>query len=111
MLHCSLYFAKHNYNNLKDIINCVKLHTLQAGVANVPAGSGPPSPTGSEGVREGDVGSENATGVGTATGEEQMLEQLSDVSDTGWDTDLEIEGDNKGRKICVSSPLHSCQRF
>ena len=63
----------------------------------MPIGSGPPSPapTGSEKVEEGDVGSENATGVGTTTGEEQLLEQLSDLSDTGWDTDLEIEGDSE----------------
>ena len=68
---------------------------LQANVEEIPIGSGPPSPTGSGKVEEGDVGSENATGVGTTTGEEQLLEQFSDASDTGWDTDLEIEGDAK----------------
>lgn len=50
-------------------------------------GSGPPSPSGSVGT-----GSENATGFGTIPGDEQMPDQLSDVSDTGWDTDLEFEG-------------------
>ena len=71
----------------------------------VPVGSGPPSPTGSGKAEEGEVGSENATGVGTTTGEEQLLEQLSDASDTGWDTDLEIEGDGKKmlllEKVCI----------
>lgn len=51
--------------------------------------SGPPSPVGSD-----DIDSEGATGVGTLQEEEDDLhEQLSDdVSDTGWDTDLDIEG-------------------
>lgn len=51
--------------------------------------SGPPSPTGS-----GDIDSELATGVGTVQeGDQDNLDQLSDhVSDTGWDTDLDIEG-------------------
>lgn len=45
---------------------------------------------------EGDLGSEFATGSGEALsiGEDQQLEEdgLSDVSETGWETDLEIEG-------------------
>ncbi len=48
--------------------------------------SGPPSPTGSAG------GSEDATGHGSV-GEQDQIDDLSDnLSDTGWDTDLEIEG-------------------
>ena len=40
-----------------------------------------------------DVDSENATRFGTIPGDDEPLQdQLSDVSDTGWDTDLEIEG-------------------
>lgn len=53
--------------------------------------SGPPSPTGS-----GTLDSELATGVGTVEeGEQDNIDQLSDhnVSDTGWDTDLDIEGE------------------
>ena len=39
------------------------------------------------------VASENATGTDTVPHEEnEALEELSDASDTGWDTDLEIEG-------------------
>ena len=42
----------------------------------------------------GSIGSEGATGIGSMLGEEQMMDHLSDdVSDTGWDTDLEIEGE------------------
>ena len=47
--------------------------------------------------------SELATGVGTVEdGEENNIDQLSDhnVSDTGWDTDLDIEGAQHGVKIC-----------
>lgn len=54
---------------------------------------GPPSPTGS-----GTIGSELATGVGTVEeGEQDNIDQLSDhnVSDTGWDTDLDIEGNKQ----------------
>lgn len=52
------------------------------------AAKGPTSDAGSV-----DVGSENATGFGTIPGDDEPLQdQLSDVSDTGWDTDLEIEG-------------------
>ena len=52
------------------------------------AAKGPTSDAGSL-----DVGSENATGFGTIPGDDEPLQdQLSDVSDTGWDTDLEIEG-------------------
>ena len=41
---------------------------------------------------EGD--SDVATGVGTLEDQDQEQDEanLSDVSDTGWDTDLEIEG-------------------
>lgn len=40
-----------------------------------------------------DVDSENGTRFGTIPGDDELLQdQLSDVSDTGWDTDLEIEG-------------------
>lgn len=49
--------------------------------------------------------SELATGVGTVEdGEENNIDQLSDhnVSDTGWDTDLDIEGAQRGVKICHS---------
>ena len=49
--------------------------------------TGPPlSPTGSAG------GSEDATGHGSVDGQDQ-IDDLSDddLSDTGWDTDLEIE--------------------
>ena len=54
--------------------------------------SGPPSPslTGT-----GAIGSEVATGASTFDAREQdNIDQLSDhdVSDTGWDTDLDIEG-------------------
>ena len=52
--------------------------------------SGPPSPTDSV-----DIDSELATGVGTVQeGDQDNIDQLSDhnVSDTGWDTDLDIEG-------------------
>ena len=62
--------------------------------------SGPPSPT-SSAVAD----SELATGVGTVEdGEENNIDQLSDhnVSDTGWDTDLDIEGAQHGVKICHS---------
>ena len=44
---------------------------------------------------EGDVGSEIATGSGEvmSVGEEQLQEDgLSEISETGWETDLEIEG-------------------
>ena len=39
--------------------------------------------------------SEGATGIGTLQDEDGLSEQLSDdddVSDTAWDTDLDIEG-------------------
>ena len=52
--------------------------------------SGPPSPTDSV-----NVDSELATGAGTVQeGDQDNIDQLSDhnVSDTGWDTDLDIEG-------------------
>ena len=55
--------------------------------------SGAPSLTGS-----GTLDSELATGVGTVEdGEQDNIDQLSDhnVSDTGWDTDLDIEGDKE----------------
>lgn len=45
----------------------------------------------------GSIGSEGATGMGSMLEEDQMMDRLSDdVSDTGWDTDLEIEG-----KLCA----------
>ena len=46
-------------------------------------------------VGESDVRSEIATGSGEtmSVGEEQLQEDgLSDISETGWETDLEIEG-------------------
>ncbi len=60
-----------------------------------------------------DVASENATGFGTVHGEEEQLsDQLSDVSDTGWDTDLEIEGMHNSRipyKVTIEVvPLGYC---
>ena len=42
------------------------------------------------------VASENATGTDTVPHEEnEASENLSDASDAGWDTDLEIEGMKK----------------
>lgn len=55
--------------------------------------SGPPSPTGSV-----NSGSELATGAGTIQEEDQDIDDMAEKmnmeldSDTGWETDLEIEG-------------------
>lgn len=50
--------------------------------------SGPPSPTGSA-----NSGSELATGADTIQEEDQDVDNMADqLSDTGWETDLEIEG-------------------
>ena len=50
--------------------------------------SGPPSPTGSV-----YSGSELATGAGSIQEEDQDVDNMADeLSDTGWETDLEIEG-------------------
>lgn len=50
--------------------------------------SGPPSPTDSI-----NSGSELATGAGSIQEEDQDVDNMADeLSDTGWETDLEIEG-------------------
>lgn len=51
--------------------------------------SGPSSPIGSEGEL---IGSEGATGHGSIDGQDHMDNLSDNMSDTGWDTDLEIEG-------------------
>ena len=61
---------------------------LQTAATEGGASEAPSSLVGSQ----GEVGSEDATGVATLEGDEQLTDQLSDMSDTGWDTDLEIEG-------------------
>ena len=50
----------------------------------------------SEGVSaELELGSECATGVSTGQrAEELQVDDVSETSDGGWDTDLEIEGNN-----------------
>ncbi len=58
----------------------------------------PTSPTGSE-------GGELISSDGGATGQESLTEQdhmetlSDDMSDTGWDTDLEIEGKGRLQKV------------
>ncbi|XP_064391440.1 leucine-rich repeat-containing protein 74B-like [Halichondria panicea] len=69
--------------------------------------TGPPlSSTGSAG------GSEDATGHGSVDGQDQ-IDDLSDddLSDTGWDTDLEIEADEKEEYDVTGGKLylHTCQ--
>ena len=52
-------------------------------------------PTSAGGAGDSDVGSEGATGSGEGMSEEvdQLQEDgLSDISETGWETDLDIEG-------------------
>ena len=66
-------------------------------VVEVQAGSRDASRPSSAGGGGGttDVGSEIATGTGEGLSEDEDLlqgEGLSDISETGWDTDLDIEG-------------------
>ena len=59
--------------------------------------SGPPSPTGSV-----NSGSELATGAGTIQEEDQDVDNMADqLSDTGWETDLEIEGTHTCTSVCL----------
>ena len=49
-------------------------------------------PTSAGGAGDSDVGSEGATGSGEGMSEEPQEDELSDISETGWETDLDIEG-------------------
>ena len=69
---------------------------------------GSDDPTGSE----VNVGSEFATGFSSGAGnEEQMPEPLSDESDAGCDTDLEIEGACWGRVHESALSIHFANFF